>query len=103
MTKLRKAKQNLEATKDPILVMDSLPFGGDTGDTLPLAPHDLDSLAEQFDAKEPEFPSPPPVVSRLKCFFLESFFKLSWDSSSFYFSRPFGIPNMFEIDCPFPR
>ena len=62
--KLRKAKQNLEATKNPVVVMDSLPYGADTGDTLPLAPHELDSLAESFDAEEPEFPSPPPLVSR---------------------------------------
>ena len=64
LKKLRKAKQNLEASKAPVVVMDSLPYGGDTGDTLPLAPHELDSLAKDFDAKEPEFPSPPPVVSR---------------------------------------
>ena len=92
MTKLRKAKQNLEATKDPILVMDSLPFGGDTGDTLPLAPHELDSLAEQFDAKEPEFPSPPPVVSRLKCFFLKVFSSYRGILVPFIFPDPLVFP-----------
>ena len=42
--------------------MDSLPFGGDEVDTLPLVPKELDLLATYFDEEEPEMPEATPVV-----------------------------------------
>ena len=44
------------------MVMDSLPFGGDEVDTLPLAPKELDLLATSFDEEEPDMPEAPPTV-----------------------------------------
>ena len=63
----RKAKEALEEDiKDkPILVMESLPYGCDNHDTLPLGESEMDLVAQSFDAEEPSIPSPPPVVSQM--------------------------------------
>jgi hypothetical protein len=55
-----------EDTKDkPIVVMDSLPYGGDNSETLPVSEEEMNLVARSFDAEEPCIPSPPPVVPQM--------------------------------------
>lgn len=59
--RLRKAAKALEkdSNENPILVMDSLPYGTDASETLPLPPAEMDLLASNFEATEPIIPSAP--------------------------------------------
>lgn len=73
---IRKAKQAVladERKAKSVVVMDSLPFGGDEADTLPLAPKELDLIAEAFDEEEPEIPDTTPIAPSQRLVYLRSF------------------------------